>query len=76
MFYTYRVKRHGAILFRRGREIDALSHALSANITSSKPNTKHDHVQVCNDIERVHKQINSKQLATDPGTLEIDRLIQ
>ena len=76
MSYTCRVKRHGVILFRRGREIDALSHALySANIISSKSNTKPDHVQVCNDIERIHKQINSKQLATDPATLEIDRLI-
>ena len=65
MSYTCRVKRHGVILFRRGREIDALSHALySANIISSKPNTKPDHVQVCNDInERIHKQINSHSIS-------------
>ena len=77
MSYTCKVNKHGVILFRRERELDALSHALySANI-SSKPNVKPDHVQVCNDVnERIHKQINSKQLATDPGTLEIDHLIE
>ncbi len=77
MSYTCRVKRHGVILFRRGREIDALSHALYTANISCKPNAKPDHVQVCNDInERIHKQISSKQLATDPGTLQVDRLIQ
>ena len=40
-------------------------------------NIKPDHVQVCTDInERIHRQIDSKKLAIDPETLEIDRLVQ
>ena len=79
MSYTCRVKKHGVILFRQGREIDALSHALySANVNSkSKQNDKADHVEVCNDINRrIHKQIESKELVTDPATLDIDSIIE
>ena len=79
MSYTCRVKKHGVILFRQGREIDALSHALySANVNSkSKQNDKADHVEVCNDINRrIHKQIQSKELVTDPATLDIDSIIE
>lgn len=79
MPYTCKVKKLGVILYWRGREIDALSHALYSASISCKPNTKPNHVQVCNDInKKIHKQVkvNSKQLTTDPETLEVDRLIQ
>ena len=76
MSYTCRVKKHGVILFRQGRELDALSHAMYSS-TNTKIICEPDHVQALNHINtRIKTQIDTKQHLVDPAELDIDQLIQ
>ena len=70
------MKKHGVILFRQGRELDALSHAMYSVSTNSKiiRDAEPDHVQALNHINKT--QIDTKRHLVDPAELDIDQLIQ
>ena len=70
--YTCRVKKHGTILYRQGRELDCLSHALFTLKTSqSTP----DHVKVCKSLnERLRIMAGKSKSLT--GLLDIEQQIR
>lgn len=76
--YTCRVKKHTVILYRQGKELDALSHALfQLKSSKSKPLTSaqdSDHIRVCTDINtKIHKHIDQRQ-QPNPSSFDVDTL--
>lgn len=79
MSYTCIVKKHGIILYRQGRELQALSHAIFSSSSSTKTSfsAQPDHVQVCNSISnKIHDLIATTRSITTPMALDIDEMIQ
>ena len=72
MAYTCRVKKHGTMLYRQGKELDALSHTLYAlKVANDQP----DHVKVCTELNsRIRTQANASKLTA--GLLHIECQIQ
>ena len=75
MGYTCKVKRHSTILYRQGRELDALSHAVfvqkAPNTESSEPNYN----SVCRDLNtRLHSLAVSTREST--GLLNVQQHIK
>ena len=83
--YTCRVKRHGIILFRAGREIDALSHALFMQKQAER-RTEHTgeesckHSEVCNDVnmrlKKLITKLNSEFSEASQPNLIIDTMVK
>ena len=85
MSYTCRVKKHGIILFRAGRELDALSHALFMQKQAERKTEYTDedsgkHSEVCTDINmRLKKLItkfNSESSEASQPYLNIDMMVK
>ena len=72
--YTCRVKKHGTILYRQGRELDCLSHCLFT-FKSSQSGPKPDFANVCTQLnERLRLQADICKLST--SQLDIEKQIQ
>ena len=70
--YTCRVKKHGTMLYRQGRELDCLSHSLFA---LKNYENKTDHVAVCTDLnKRLRAQAAKAKLSTN--LLDTEKQIQ
>lgn len=73
--YTCRVRKHGIILFRQGRELDALSNALFA--LSRPQEVEPNHKMAGTDVNnRIQALIKSNDFMIDPSLLDVDKLIE
>ena len=73
--YTCRVKKHGTILYRQGRELDCLSHSLFSLKNLKSDFNKPKYMEVCSTLNsRLHSQANKCKLSED--LLNIEQQIQ
>ena len=73
--YTCRVKKHGTILYRQGRELDALSHSLFSLKACKCGPSEPDYVNVCTNLSsRVRAMADTCKAST--GLLNIEQQIQ
>ena len=74
MSYTCMVRKHGVVLYRQGRELHALSHAMFSVMKNRKQKP---------DLQKVLKRLNQKihtliktTMSKNSCTLDMDQLIQ
>ena len=73
MSYTCVVKKHGIILYRQGRELEALSHAMFSARSATEP----DFVRICNNINaKIHQQMHTTKATASVSSFHIDQMIQ
>ena len=74
MSYTCMVRKHGVVLYRQGRELHALSHAMFSVMKNRK--RKPDLQEVLKRLnQKIHKLIKTT-MSKNPCTLDMDQLIQ
>ena len=74
MSYTCMVRKHGVVLYRQGRELHALSHAMFSVMKNRKQ--KPDLQEVLKRLnQKIHKLIKTT-MSKNPCTLDMDQLIQ
>ena len=72
--YTCMVRKHGVVLYRQGRELHALSHAMFSVMKNRKQ--KPDLQEVLKRLnQKIHKLIKTT-MSKNPCTLDMDQLIQ
>jgi len=70
--YTCRVKKHGTMLYRQGRELDCLSHCLFA---LKKSKSESDYVEICTSLNN-RIQVQAEKCKLSSGLLDIEQQIK
>ena len=77
MSYTCVVKKHGIIIYRQGRELESLSHALFSASASSRSVTEPDTVKACKKINgKIHQLIKTSKADSSLTSFDMTEMIQ